>query len=239
MNLSFALNTMERAYAPSVPVAHTSVNARASFITKTYNTLFLAIFAFAGLEVAIFTSGYAEPIARVLSGNWLLVMGAFLVAGMLGSSVAMKARTQAAAYAALGGFVLIEALVFVPLLYMANQVAPGATSSAALVTMLGFGGLTAIAWTTRKDFSFLGGMLRWGGIMAIVLMVASAIFGFQLGTFFSVVMVAFAGASILYQTSNVLLHYPEDRHVAAALALFSSVATMFWYVLRIFISSRD
>lgn len=230
---------MEASYTRSVPAAQASVNARAEFITKTYNTLFLAIFAFAGLEVAIFMSGLAEPIAQFLSGNWLLVMGGFLIAGMLGSSVAMKARLQGAAYAALGGFVLVEALIFVPLLYMANAVAPGAISSAALVTMLGFAGLTAIAWTTRKDFSFLGGMLRWIGVMAIVLIVASVLFGFQLGMFFSVAMVAYAGASILYQTSNVLLHYPEDRYVAAALALFSSVAVMFWYVLRLFIAARD
>ena len=63
-------------------------------------------------------------------------------------------------------------------------------------------------------------------------------FGFELGTWFSVAMVAFAGAAILYDTSNVLHHYPEDRYVAGALQLFASVALMFWYVLRLFMS-RD
>jgi FtsH-binding integral membrane protein len=52
-------------------------------------------------------------------------------------------------------------------------------------------------------------------------------------------MVGLAGASILYDTSNVIHHFPEDRHVGASLELFASVALMFWYVLRIFISSRD
>jgi FtsH-binding integral membrane protein len=47
-----------------------------------------------------------------------------------------------------------------------------------------------------------------------------------------------AGAAILYDTSNVLLRFPEDRYVAAALELFASVALMFWYVLRLFMS-RD
>jgi FtsH-binding integral membrane protein len=51
-------------------------------------------------------------------------------------------------------------------------------------------------------------------------------------------MVALAGASILYNTSNVLLHYPEDRYVGAALQLFGSVALMFWYVLRLMNSRR-
>ena len=126
-----------------------------------------------------------------------------------------------------------------PLLYLANAVAPGAIASAAMVTMAGFAGLTAVAWISRKDFSFLGSVLRWAGMMALVLIVASILFGFQLGTLFSVGMVAFAGAAILYDTSNILRHYPVDRHAGAALALFASVALLFWYVLRLFISSRD
>jgi hypothetical protein len=64
-------------------------------------------------------------------------------------------------------------------------------------------------------------MLFWGGISALVLIVAGVAFGFQLGTHFSVAMVALAGAAILYDTSNVPHHYPEDRHVAAALELFA------------------
>ena len=216
------------------------MEVRARFITKTYNTLFLAIAAFAGIEFAIFQSGFAEPIARLLGGNWLVVLGGFMLVSWFASKAAMSSASNLVAYAALGAFVFAEALIFVPLLFMANTYAPGAISSAGLVTMVGFAGLTAIAWTTRKDFSFLGGMLRWGGIMALVLIGASMLFGFQLGTFFSVGMVAFAGASILYETSNVLLRYPQDRHAAAALALFSSVALMFYYVLQLFLSAgRD
>lgn len=222
-----------------IPVAETSVERRAAFIVRTYNTLFVSILAFAGIEVALFKSGLAEPIAMALGGNWLIVLGGFMLVSWFGSKVAMTSSSKAATYAALGAFVLVEALIFVPLLFIANNVAPGAISSAALVTMAGFGGLTAIAWTSKKDFSFLGALLKWGGIVALVLIVASVLFGFALGTFFSVAMVAFAGAAILYETSNILRHYPEDRHAAAALALFSSVALMFWYVLRLFISSRD
>ena len=65
------------------------------------------------------------------------------------------------------------------------------------------------------------------------------LFGFELGTWFSVAMVGLAGAAILYDTSSILRDYPEDRYVGAALQLFASVAMMFWYVLRIFMSSDD
>ena len=96
----------------------------------------------------------------------------------------------------------------------------------------------AFAHEMGKDFSFLGTILKWAGLVAIVLIICSAIFGFTLGIIFSVAMVGFAGAAILYDASEVIHHYPEDRYVGAALQLFASVALMFWYVLRIFIS-RD
>jgi FtsH-binding integral membrane protein len=68
--------------------------------------------------------------------------------------------------------------------------------------------------------------------------VMGVLFGFELGNLFSVFMVGFAGAAILYDTSNVIHHFPEDRYVGAALQLFASVALMLWYVLRLFMS-RD
>ena len=217
-----------------------AIDSRARFITRTYNHLFGAIVLFAAIEFALFASGAAVPLARAMAGtSWLLVLGGFMVVSWLASHVSHSAMSKPAQYAALAGFVAAQAIIFVPLLVMANLYAPGAIQSAGLVTMAGFAGLTAIAFTTRKDFSFLGGILRWAGILALVLIAAGVIFGFQLGTFFSVAMVGFAGAAILYDTSNVLHHYPEDRYVGAALQLFSSVALMFWYVLRIFISSRD
>lgn len=111
-------------------------------------------------------------------------------------------------------------------------------ASAGGVTLVGFAGLTAIAHWTKKDFSFLGGMLRWGGICAILLIAGGLIFGFELGLFFSIAMVALSGAAILYDTSKIMHTFPTSNYVGAALELFASVALMFWYVLRIFMSSR-
>ena len=220
-------------------VADASVEARARFITRTYNHLFGAIVAFAAIEYLLFTTGAAYAIAQLMLGtSWLLVLGGFMLVSWLASRTALTTTSVPAQYAALGGFVLAEAIIFVPLLVIAENVAPGAIPSAGLVTMLGFAGLTAVAFTTRKDFSFLGGLLRWGFIVALVAIVAGVVFGFELGTWFSVGMIGFAGAAILYDTSNVMHHFPEDRHVGAALQLFASVALMFWYVLRLFMSLR-
>jgi FtsH-binding integral membrane protein len=98
--------------------------------------------------------------------------------------------------------VVAEAIIFVPMLYVANHYAPGTIQSAGIVTMLGFAGLSAVAFITKKDFSFLRGALMFGMVLALVAVVGGAIFGFQLGTFFSVAMVGLAGAAILYDTSN-------------------------------------
>jgi len=221
------------------PVAAIGVEPRARFISRTYNHLMAAIVGFTLFEVFLFQSGMAEPIAQtLLGGSWLLVLGGFMVVSWMASRVAATSQSLGSQYAALAGFVVAQGIIFVPMLYLAEASAPGAIESAAAVTLLGFAGLTFVAFRTRKDFSFMRGMLMWGGVLALVAIVGAVIFGFELGTWFSVAMVGFAGAAILYDTSNVLHHYPEDRYVAAALALFASVALMFWYILRLFMS-RD
>jgi FtsH-binding integral membrane protein len=222
-----------------IPVDQRSVDTRAEFITRTYNHLMGAIVAFVGVELLLFGSGAAARIAEaLLGGSWLLVLGAFMIVGWMANGVAARSESIGAQYAALGGYVVANAIIFVPMLYIADETAPGVIQSAAVVTLLGFAGLTAIVFVTRKDFSFLRGMMMFGGVLALVAIVSAVLFGFELGTWFSVAMVGFAGGAILYDTSNVLHHYPEDRYVAASLSLFASVALLFWYVLRLFMS-RD
>lgn len=215
------------------------VDTRAGFITRTYVHLLGAIVGFTLFEIFLFQSGLAASIAETLLGtSWLLVLGGFMIVGWLSSRVAATVESLPAQYAALAAYVVAEAIIFVPLLYIAQSVAPGVIQSAAAVTLIGFAGLTAVVMITKRDFSFMRSFLLWGGVVALVLVVAGSLFGFQLGTYFSVAMIAFAGVAILYDTSNVLHHYPENRAVAAALQLFASVALMFWYVLRLFLS-RD
>ncbi|MBC3881994.1 US12 family protein [Undibacterium sp. LX40W] len=213
--------------------------SREKFIGRTFNHLGAAIVGFTLIECALFMSGIAESMARAMFAlPWLAILGAFMLVGWLATRTAHSATSKGAQYAALAAYVVAEALLFVPILFIANSVAPGMITNAAVVTLVATGGLIAVAYTSRKDFSFLGSVLKWGGILALVLIVCGAIFGFQLGLFFSVAMVGLAGAAILYDASNIFHHYDEDRYVGAALELFASIAMMFWYVLRIFMS-RD
>lgn len=233
------MNTSNSSYREILPVEQLGVSARARFIFRTYVHLAFAIAAFTGIEVFLFQSGLAMPIAKAMLGtSWLLVLGAFMIISWFASRIAFSAASPPAQYAALAGFVVAEALIFVPMLFLAQQFAPGVIQSAALVTLMGFAGLTVIAFLSRQDFSFFGAVLKWGFVVALVAIVGGVIFGFQLGLWFSVIMVAMAGAAILYDTSNIIHCFPEDRYVGAALQLFASVALMFWYVLRIFLSAR-
>jgi uncharacterized protein len=216
------------------------VDRRSAFITRTYTHLVGGILGFILVELALFESGIAGQIAQFMLGfNWFLILGAFMLVGWLASRTAQTSSSIGMQYFAYGAYVVAEALIFVPLLYIADAKAPGAIDSATLITALGAGGLMIVAHRTRKDFSFLRAILMWGGVVAILAMIGGAIFGFQLGTWFSVAMIGFAGAAVLYDTSNIIRNYPEDRYVSAAMQLFASIALMFWYVLRLVMGSRN
>ena len=169
---------------------------------------------------------------------WLAILFAFIGVSWVANHFAARAVAPEVQYAALISFTVAEAVIFVPLLFLAQSHAPGVVQSAALATLVGFSGLTAVAWSERRDFSVLGGLLKWGFASALITVVALAMFGFQLGTLFAVGVVVLAGASILYQTSGVLRHYPQERYIAAALALFASVALMFWHIVQL-VMARD
>jgi len=213
---------------------------QAQFLVRTYGHLVGAIVAFIGIEAFLLNSGAGSDLLQVLMGlPWMVILGGFLLVSWLASSIAARTASVPLQYLALGGFVVAEAVIFLPMLaYAEYKVGGGVIGSAALVTLLGFAGLTGIVFYTRKDFSFLRPFLMFVFVLALVGIAVSLIFGFELGTWFSVAMIVFAGGAILYDTSNILHHYPRDRHVAAALSLFASVALLFWYVLRLFMA-RD
>jgi FtsH-binding integral membrane protein len=220
------------------PVSAASVEDRSDFIWKCYAHVVGAILAFAAIEVYFFQSGIAERIAIPMINNWWMVLGAFILAGWGATHVAHRVESKNAQYAAFAAFIVLEALIFAPMLYIAAITNPGVIDSAAGVTVLGCVGLIATAMVTRKDFSFLRGMLTWMFFLALAAIAGSLLFGFDLGTWFSVAMIGFAGAAVLYDTSNIMHHYPQDKYVAASMQLFASIAMMFWYILRLFMS-RD
>jgi len=224
-------------HSAGIPAIEARVDERTAFIRRTYLHLAGAVAAFLAIEVILLRSALPEIMLRFIDGNrygWLMILGAFILAGWMARSLAASGASTTTQYLGLGLYVFAEGIIFVPILYLAVYFSsPEVLPNAAILTGLLFAGLTAVAFVSRTDFSFLRGALTIGGFVALGAIVGGTIFGFGLGLLFSVAMVGLAGAAILYDTSKILRHYPTDRHVAASLELFASVALMFWYILRI------
>ena len=227
---------------PFVSVAEADASDRSLFIRRTYFHLAGALLAFGCLEAYLLHMPGVEGMVSTMIGGragWLVTLLAFMGASWIADRLARSEASQGLQYVGLGLYVVAEAVIFVPLLYIAMRYSSSdVIPMAGIMTGLLFAGLTSTAFITRKDFSFLSGILAIGSCVALGVIVCSMLFSFNLGLIFSAVMVAFAGGSILYTTSNIIHHYRTDQHVAASLALFSGVMLMLWYVVRILMSSR-
>lgn len=226
---------------PFVVAADALPADRATFIRRTYLHLAGAILAFVALESVLLHSEVGLGLISLMTGGmgWLVTLAAFMGVAYLADKLARSDAGTGVQYVGLGLYVVIEAVIFLPLLFIAAYRSDASViPQAGLITGLLFAGLTATAFITRKDFSFLGSILTVCSFIALGVIVGGILFHFTLGLFFAAVMVFFAGGSILYTTSNILHHYRTDQHVAASLALFSGVMLMFWYVLRLLMGSR-
>ncbi|MEO7732342.1 MAG: Bax inhibitor-1 family protein [Kofleriaceae bacterium] len=237
--------------------ATAGVSDRVSFIRKTYAHLLGAILAFSGLLYLLMTNAtlgtkVSLPLINFALGgrfNWAIVLGVFMAASWLADYWATHTTSRAMQYLGLGIYVVAEALIFVPLLFLVAVKTQGILAKgghephiirdAAYTTLGIFGALTASVLISKKDFSWMRSGLVMLSAAAMMLVVLSLVFGFNLGIVFSIAMVLLCAGYILFQTSQVLAHYDPRQHVAAALALFSSIALMFWYVIRIFMRMRD
>jgi hypothetical protein len=204
-----------------------------------YQHLLAAVVAFVAFEALLINLGIAREIYELVSGGggrWLIVLGGFMVVNWLATNAAHDILNPSRQYAGLFGMAAGEALIFAPFLHYVFEVEGGGTTTvlaAAVITAIGFAGLSVVALVTRADLSFLRPILLWTGVCALVLIIGALLFGFELGVWFSVAMIALAGGSILYQTQTIMRRYPAEAYVGAAVQLFASVMLLFWYVLRL------
>jgi len=215
---------------------------QATFYRKTYSHVAIALLAFIVVEAILINTVPESLIFSMVSSPfvWLFILGGFWLGSMLANKWT-QAQDKSTQYRGLGIYVLLEAIIFLPMIYIAIDLSDDLAiiSQAGIITLSLFAGLTAVVFLTRVDFSFLRTILVVGGFLALGLIVAGALFNFDLGLWFSVAMVALAAGGILYETYNIKNVYSTDQYVAAALQLFSSVMLLFWYVLRILLSRRN
>lgn len=237
-------------YDLSQPLAlHAERSERAAFIRRTYLHLAGAFGAFTLILFAFFTLAPLELQARMTflvigsPMSSLILLAAFIGIGYLARSWARNGGSQAMQYMGLGLYVVFEAFIFIPLLFIVLHYVkdPMILPTAGILTACVFGGLTAAAFITRKDFSFLGPILSIAGFLMLGIVLIAVFFPQAfggLGIWFSLLAITLACGYILYDTSNVIHHFRTDQHVAASLELFASVAFLLYYVILLLVQSR-
>ena len=233
---------MENSFNNKVVVAQVSETDRVAFYKKTYAHVGLGVLLFIVFEYLLLQNATIVEFALSMTQGykWLLLLGGFMLITNYAESTALKTSDKNLQYLAYSGYVFAEAFIFIPIIYMAISYTNNfeVIKQAGIVTLGLFVGISSIVFITKKDFSFIKAGLSIGFFIAIGLIIAGTLFGFNLGLWFSVAMCLLAGGSILYQTSNLVHKYSQDQYIPAALGLFASLMLLFWYVLRIFMS-RD
>lgn len=241
-------------------VATLGVSERVTFLRRTYAHLTVALIGFAVVAGGMMrfmtqTSYKFSEFAFQGQWNWLAVLAAFMAVGWVADWLARSDTSRGMQYAGLGLAVIAEGVLLQPMLWVlfirfgspadfyiddaggvhfaASGLAVKILMESIIITLTIFIGLSATVFMTKKDFSFMRGILMIGTFAALGVILASMAFGFHLGAVFSGAMILLMAGYILYQTSLVMQHYPPTQYVAAALMLFSTIATLFWYVLRL------
>ena len=212
-----------------------SLDSRSTFLKKTYAHVFGAVLLMIGLISLICNvEPLRDGLMSVAMNAWWVILVGFMVVSFVAQKMAYSQTSRGVQYAGLGLYVLAQSLILTPIVYIAgSQFGSELLLQAAGLTLLVFGGLTAVVFITGASFTFLRGFLTIAGIAVMGLIAVSLVFGVNLGTWFSVGMVLLLSMTILYETSTIRDEFPPDAYVAAALALFGSISTLFFYILRL------
>lgn len=220
------------------PVINELEDVRAEFVVKVYQHVMLAVGAFVAFETILFMTGIAQTFGEFVfgggGGTWLLILMGFMAGQFIVAQSVANMDNPNVQYAGLFGSAALYSVLFSPMLWYSFRDGGQDVAMAAVITLVGFGGLSVIGFVTRKDLSFMRPIIMWASFAAMGAIVISLFTSAQLGVWFSLAMIALSGASILYQTQNIVRRYPSWAHIAAAVGLFSSLMTMFYYVLRLF-----
>jgi hypothetical protein len=221
-----------------------AASERLAFIRRTYLHVAGAVVAFAVLLAALVNfvpPSVMESIFFRSRFSWLIVIAAFMAATWFANRMAQADMPVGMQYLGIGMYVVAEALIFWPLIWICTTMPQfaGILQQAVILTLALAGGLTMSVFVTKKDFSFMGPVLCTLSWVVLAVIIAGIFFGFGLGLWFSLAVIALMCGFILYETSQVMYHYHTNQHVGAALAIFASLATLFWYVIRALMASRD
>jgi FtsH-binding integral membrane protein len=214
--------------------AQATVAERMGFIRKVYALFFAAIlFAIGGVVL-----GFVFPpiMMAVASHPWITFF--VLMGGVLGAQAVR--HVPGVNLLALFGFTTLTGAIISPLMYIVGRDNPASILQAGLLTVGIFGGLTAYVFISKKDFSFLRGMVMTGLIVVFLaailnlFIVGSSALSFGIS---AAALLLFSGF-VLYDTSNIIRRYPTNEYIAGALDLYLDAFNIFLALIRILNAGR-
>ena len=209
--------------------AEVGLEERVAFIRKVY-ALFFAGILFAVVGVWL---GFAFPPLMIAAAQHPWIMLIVMLGAVMGTQAVR--HTPGVNLVALFGFTTLTGVIISPLLYIISRSNPNSIFQAGVLTVGIFGGLTAYVFISKRDFSFLRGMVTVGLIVVILGGLLNILFVGSLGLGFALAcatLLLFAGF-VLYDTSNIIRRYPTNEYVSGALALYLDALNIFLALLRI------
>jgi len=188
------------------------------------------------LSMTLFFTAFTAGIAMVTNMpplHWLIVLGGYFGLLFL-TSYLQNSIWGIVSVFALTGFM---GLTLGPILSLYLTV----FSNGSQLIMMAFGstaaiflGLSGYALTSRKDFSFLGGFLFAGILIAFLAGIGAIIFELRgLSLAVSAMFVLLMAGLILYQTSD-MVHGRETNYIMATVTLYVSIYNLFLSLLHLF-----
>lgn len=213
--------------------AQASVAERMSFVRKVYALFFAAsLFAVGGVALGLST----PPVLRfAFEHPWIML---FMMLGGVFAAQAVR-HVRGLNLVALFGFTTLTGVMISPLMYVVGMNNPSSILAAGVLTVGIFGGLTAYVFISKRDFSFMRGMLTVGLVVVVLasllnIFLAMSAFSFAIS---AAALVLFSGF-VLYDTSNIIRRYPTNEYVAGALSLYLDAFNIFLALINILNSGR-
>ncbi len=214
--------------------AQADVGERMSFVRKVYALFFAAtLFAVGGVGL-----GLSYRPLLVFAFEHPFIMFFVMIGGVMGAQAVRHVRGLN--LLALFAFTALTGVVISPLIAVYTQLNPASILQAGLMTVGIFGGLTAYVFISKRDFSFMRGMVTVGLIVVVlasllnIFIVGSSAFSFAISV---AVLLLFSGF-VLYDTSNIIRRYPTNEYVAGALSLYLDAFNIFLALLNILNAGR-
>ncbi|PWY55923.1 BAX inhibitor protein [Legionella qingyii] len=213
--------------------SHESALSSNKVLRNTYLLLSLTFLFSAGMAVLSLTSG-ARPMNPIL-----MIVGVY---GLMFLTQALRnsvwGLVSVFAFTGFLGYTLGPVLNF----YISHFTnGPQIIATALGGTGIIFFALSGYALTTKKDFSFLGGFLFVGVMVALLAMIAGIFIQMPaLQLVISAIFILISSGLILMQTSAII-HEGETNYISATVGLFVSIYNLFVSLLNILsaFSGRD